>query len=337
MSRITILGSGSWGTSLALILQKKESENKNHITLWGRRPQAVEECRRAGENKKYLPGYSLAGVTLTGDLEQACQGADFVILAIPTRHLRGVLEEIRPHLPVSAILVSVSKGMEQGSFRFVTQVIEEICPAYKPVVALSGPSHAEEVAAGVPTAVVAACSDLSRAEKVQRTFMSDSFRIYTNTDILGVEAGGAVKNIIAIAAGICHGLGFGSNTLAALMTRGMVEIVRLGRVLGADPRTFYGLAGMGDLITTCVSGFSRNRSVGEKLARGMKWPEIEAGMTMVAEGVYSAKSIRAFALEKKIDMPITEAVHQVLFEGRPPREVVVELMRREPKEEGAAP
>lgn len=328
MKKIAILGAGSWGTALALILRKQ-----NEVRLWGRRKEAVEAMRRVGENKIYLPGHHLEGVQLSSDLAEACQNADFVVIAIPTRFLRSEMEEIRKFLPVNAIVVSVSKGMELGSFRFVTQIIEEIVPTSKPVVALSGPSHAEEVASGVPTAVVAACSDLKRAEEVQKNFLSDSFRIYTNTDIIGVEAGGAAKNVIAIAAGISHGLGFGSNTLAALMTRGMVEIARFGRALGAEPRTFYGLAGMGDLITTCVSGFSRNRSVGEKLARGMKWPEIEAGMTMVAEGVYSAKSIRAFAREKNIDMPIAEAVYQVIFEGRSPRDVVLDLMRREPKDE----
>ncbi len=326
--RITILGAGSWGSALACL-----AKARHDVTLWSRREDFTQSLKQQGANEKYLPGRSLAGVTFTSDLAKACLGADLILFATPTKHLRVLAKQAKALVSTSVVLACVSKGMEEGTFLFVSGIIEEEIPQGKSVVILSGPSHAEEASAGLPTLVVSACPDLAKAKFVQDIFHHDNFRVYTNADRLGVEIGGSVKNIIAIAAGICHELGFGANGISALMTRGMAEIVRLGKKLGGSAETFYGLTGMGDLITTCFSEHSRNRAVGIKLAQGQTLTEIQASMNMVAEGTYAVKGIRAYAKKESLDMPITEAVYRILFEGLEPKKAVQELFSRTAKGE----
>jgi glycerol-3-phosphate dehydrogenase (NAD(P)+) len=271
-------------------------------------------------------------VELTSDIHQAVKAADLYIAAIPTVYLRQTLGRVKEALRENGPVLSLAKGLENDTFLRPTQIVAEVLGPCR-VGVLSGPSHAEEVSRGQPTTVVAASADLDLARWIQQKFSTDRFRIYTNSDLVGVELAGAVKNVIGIAAGICEGLGFGDNAKAALMTRGLVEIARFGVALGAEHQTFYGLAGLGDLITTCVSRHGRNRHVGERLAGGEKLSQILASMSMVAEGVYTTRSVHDKAAKMGIDMPITEQVYQVLYEGKAPLEAVNDLMLREPKSE----
>jgi glycerol-3-phosphate dehydrogenase (NAD(P)+) len=326
---VAIIGDGGWGTALGLTLLG----NGHRVIGWGPFPDYVERLRRERENALYLPGVTLPPeLVWTADREEALDGAEIVVLAAPTPFFRSVTESLAGLVPASATVVSVAKGIEKDSFRRMTEVAEAVL-GRGPVAALSGPSHASEVARGIPTAVVAACRDEAVAQQVQSVFMGRRFRVYTTDDVAGVELGGALKNVIAIAAGVSDGIGFGHNTKAALVTRGLVEISRLGVALGARASTFAGLSGMGDLVVTCTSPLSRNRAVGERLGRGEKLEDILAGMKQVAEGVWNCRVARELAGRAGVDVPITDEVYAVLYEGKSPIEAVEALMMRAAKPE----
>jgi glycerol-3-phosphate dehydrogenase (NAD(P)+) len=281
----------------------------------------------------YLPGVPIPPeVELTSDVGRAVRDADLWIAAIPTVHLRATLTPVAPVLRADRPVLSLAKGVENQTFARPTEVICQVL-GLRPVAALSGPSHAEEVSRGLPTSVVVASADVELARNIQQRFSTDRFRVYTNSDLVGVELGGALKNVIGIAAGISDGLSFGDNTKAALLTRGLAEMTRFGVALGAARETFFGLAGIGDLITTCISRHGRNRHVGERLGRGEKLPAILATMKMVAEGIYTTRSVHDQAAKLGIELPITQEVHRVLYEGKDPRTAVTDLMQREPKPE----
>ena len=326
--RVSVLGSGSWGTALAVIARQNAI-----TTLWTRKAESAEQLRADNENKNYLAGVRLDDIQITSDLQKAIEGQDLLILAIPMAFLKSFVGRIEDYLVEGQRLMCVSKGMSMMEQQFASEIVEGECRNKNPIVILSGPSHAEEVARYHPVNVVVASKRVDESLWVQTNFSTDCFRIYTNDDVLGVEIGGAVKNIIAIAAGIAEGLGFGSSTIAALVSRGMAEIIRFGRAFGAQEKTFYGLSGLGDLIATCTSQYSRNRFVGEQLVLGKSWDEIQATMKMVAEGVYTTKSVLDYAQKKQIEMPITKAVYSVLFQDVPPKEALSKLMNRDLKSE----
>jgi glycerol-3-phosphate dehydrogenase (NAD(P)+) len=327
--KVTIVGAGSWGTTLALVL----NENQHEVICWAYEREDIDIIRETGENKRFLPGVILPKTILFSDnLSQSIRDAQIIVVAIPSHAVRSVMEQLGDAVSREAIWVSVAKGIENETFLRISQVIEQAGHISKEFLAvLSGPSHAEEVSRRVPTAIVAASSSQDTAVVVQKLFMTPYFRVYANMDIIGVEIGGALKNIIALAAGICDGAGFGDNTKAALMTRGLVEINRLGLHLGASPDTFAGLSGMGDLIVTCMSRHSRNRYVGEQIGKGRELKEILDEMVMVAEGVKTTRSTRGLSLREGVEMPITEQVYQTLFEGKSPVEAMRVLMTRESK------
>ncbi|GAM08485.1 glycerol-3-phosphate dehydrogenase [Geobacter sp. OR-1] len=330
---IGVIGAGSWGTTLADLLAKKG----HAVTLWAYEPELVEEMKTTRVNGLFLPGITLAaGLQFTNDLFDASREKDFLLFVVPSQLLRGVLKEVVSEISPATFVASASKGIEVGTLLAVSQLFEELLPQalYQRFSVLSGPSFAREVAQEMPTAVVAASGDESAARFVQDVFNCSYFRVYTNSDVIGAELGGALKNVIAIAAGISDGLGFGCNTRAALITRGLAEISRLGIAMGARPETFSGLAGMGDLVLTCTGELSRNRSVGMKLGRGRRLAEILGEMHMVAEGVKTAESAWELAKRYAIDMPITEQVYRVLYEDKPAKSAVVELMTRNLKAEG---
>jgi glycerol-3-phosphate dehydrogenase (NAD(P)+) len=332
MTRCAVIGAGSWGTTLANLLAKKGLP----VNLWAYEPELVETIRTRRENDLYLPGIELdPSLACTNSLEEAVTGAGLVLVVVPTQVLRGVVREMLPHLQATALVVSASKGIELDSLQLVSQMYDELLPEHLSCqfAVLSGPSFAREVAREMPTAVVVAARDEEVARQVQSLFSTDYFRVYTNRDVIGVELGGAIKNVIAIAAGVSDGLGFGSNTRAALITRGLAEMSRLGRALGGDPLTFSGLAGMGDLVLTCTGDLSRNRSVGLALGQGRSLSEILGEMRMVAEGVKTAESAWNLARKLGVEMPIIQKVHQLLYEGKPAREAVLELMTRDLKSE----
>lgn len=328
---LTIWGSGSWGTALAAHL----AENGRTVCLWGRAEAQIERMRTTGRNEAYLPGTVLPdGVHLTANVEEAATASSMWALAVPSHAVEDMAQTLRPHLAHVACAVSLAKGIDADTGHTMTQVMEQMWqPNDPPCVALSGPSHAEEVALSAPTTVVAAHPDKQWAEAVRDVFMTDRFRVYTNTDRLGVELAGAAKNVLALAAGICDGVGYGDNAKAALITRGLAELRRLGHALGAVPETFAGLAGIGDLVVTCVSGHSRNRHLGEQLGRGHTLDEALEAMHMVAEGVYTTKAIHRLAQEHNVDMPITAAVHAILHEDADPHRLMERLMARAPKPE----
>ncbi|MGD0843101.1 MAG: NAD(P)H-dependent glycerol-3-phosphate dehydrogenase [Geobacteraceae bacterium] len=331
--KIGVIGAGSWGTTLADLLAKKGHE----VTLWAYEPELVQEMAETGVNSLFLPGISLSPrLRFTNSLQEAAAGTDMLLFVVPSQVVRGVIKAIIPSLPKEAVIVSASKGIELETLMLVSQIFEELLPGelYRNFAALSGPTFAREVAQEMPTAVVAAAADTRVARHVQKSFTTGYFRVYTNNDVTGVELGGAVKNVIAIAAGISDGLGFGYNTRAALITRGLAEMTRLGLTMGAQSSTFAGLAGMGDLVLTCTGDLSRNRNVGMKLGKGMKLDEILAEMRMVAEGVKTTESSRNLARRVGVDMPITEILFQVLYHDKPVREAVIELMTRDLKAEG---
>lgn len=331
---IAVIGAGSWGTTLADLLAKKG----HRVTLWAYEPELVEEMTATRVNSLFLPGVPLsAGLSFTNSLHEAVAGKELVLFVVPSQVLRHVLKEVIPSLSGSALIVSASKGIERGTLLLVSQIYEEMLPAhlFARFAVLSGPSFAREVAREMPTAVVAAAKDPTVAQKVQNTFSTRFFRVYTNNDINGVELGGALKNVIAIAAGISDGLGFGSNTRAALITRGLREISRLGRAIGAQPATFAGLAGMGDLVLTCTGDLSRNRTVGIKLGEGRSLSDILGEMRMVAEGVQTTESAYHLAARLNVTMPIIEAVYRILYQEKPARDAVIELMTRDLKAEDA--
>lgn len=330
---IGVIGAGSWGTTLADLLAKKG----HSVKLWAYEPELVAEMRASGINHLFLPGINLSpSLTFTNSLAEAVGGKDLLLFVVPSQVLRGVLKEAIPRISESAAIVSASKGIEVTTLMAVSQVYEELLPPplFRRFAVLSGPSFAREVAQEMPTAVVAAADDEGVARQVQEAFNCRFFRVYTNSDVMGVELGGALKNVIAIAAGIADGLGFGYNTRAALITRGLAEITRLGLAMGARPETFAGLAGMGDLVLTCTGDLSRNRTVGIQLGQGASLKEILGEMRMVAEGVKTTESTWQLAQRMKVDMPITEQVYRVLYEGKSARAAVIELMTRDLKAEG---
>jgi glycerol-3-phosphate dehydrogenase (NAD(P)+) len=325
-----VLGDGAWGTAVALLL----AQNPDHrVTLWSAREENARVLRERRENVRLLPGVAIPeAVALTTDAAQATADADLWISAIPTAYLRDTLRRVararRPDCPV----LSLTKGLENETFLRPTEIIREALGADR-VAVLSGPSHAEEVSRGLPATLVAASEDPGLARWVQQRLGTDRLRIYTNLDVTGVELAGALKNVIGIAAGISDGLGFGDNAKAALLTRGLVEMARFGVALGAEHETFFGLAGVGDLITTCVSRHGRNRRVGECLGRGEQLADVVGRTNMVAEGVYTTRSVYDRSRRMGIDMPITAEVHRVLYEGKEPLRAVNDLMLRSPKGE----
>ncbi|MFY9588741.1 MAG: NAD(P)H-dependent glycerol-3-phosphate dehydrogenase [Actinomycetota bacterium] len=328
---VAVVGAGSWGTAFAAVIAA------NHVPtlLWARRAELAREINLKHANQPYLPDIPLP-TTLrgTGDVEEAVGSASVVVMAVPSHALREKMKEIGPLIPTDAAVVSLTKGVEQDSLLRMTEVMSEAGNVEpQRVAAVSGPNLAKEVAKGLPGATVVACVDIKRAERLQRIFHSRTFRVYTNADVCGVEIGGAAKNVVALAAGIADGLGYGDNSKAALITRGLVEITRLAVKLGADPLTMAGLAGVGDLVATCMSKQSRNRFVGEELGKGRSLDEIIASMNMVAEGVKSSKSVTALAERHGVDMPIAQRVRRVIHEGADAREMVEELMTRSPEPE----
>jgi glycerol-3-phosphate dehydrogenase (NAD(P)+) len=329
---IAVMGAGSWGTALALLLAGKGYD----VRLWEFRKEAAQRFQLKRENQEFLPGVPFPDGLLVHWVASRCLvDAEMVVLAIPSQFAREALAGMAESIPPRALLVNAAKGIEEGTLKRPSQVVHDLfSPAFPDrYAALSGPSHAEEVSRGIPTTVVAACASLDSARTVQEIFFTPTFRVYASQDLAGVELGGALKNVIALATGICDGLGFGDNTKGALLTRGLAEMSRLGIKLGGQPRTFAGLSGMGDLITTCMSRHSRNRFVGEEVGKGRSLDDVLAGMTMVAEGVRTTRSARDLAHREGVLMPITEAVYDVLFAGKDPRAAVTELMTRDLKVE----
>jgi glycerol-3-phosphate dehydrogenase (NAD(P)+) len=325
--KIAVLGSGSWGSALAKVL----SDNGHAVALWGRRPELAAAIQASRENATFLPGAFFSdSLRATAALDEALEGAEMLLVAVPTHGLREVLRAASGHIPVGVPVVSATKGIEQDSLEFVHEMIAAEVPWSKQsFVALSGPSFAREVAAGLPTVVVAAARDLALARVVQEVFWTDDrFRVYLSDDVVGVEVGGALKNVVAIAAGASDGLGFGHNTRAALITRGLAEIARLTMKMGGDALTLAGLAGMGDLVLTCTGDLSRNRHVGFELGRGRPLSHILGEMRQVAEGVRTAKSAWDLSQREGVSMPITEQVYLALYQDKPLRAAVHDLMTR---------
>ncbi|WP_053366967.1 NAD(P)H-dependent glycerol-3-phosphate dehydrogenase [Bacillus sp. FJAT-27245] len=324
---IAVLGAGSWGTALALVL----ADNRHKVKLWSHNPQQAQEINTVRSNERYLPGITIPeAIQATASFEDALEGVDTVILAVPTKAIREVSGKIRETRKQPLTLVHVSKGIEPDSLLRISEMIQEEIPPelLAALVVLSGPSHAEEVSLRHPTTVTVSSENMDEAERIQDLFINQNFRVYTNPDIIGVEIGGALKNIIALAAGITDGLGFGDNAKAALMTRGLAEIARLGVRMGANPLTFSGLAGIGDLIVTCTSVHSRNWRAGNLLGKGQTLEEVLNNMGMVVEGVRTTKAAFQLAKKYEVQMPITETLHKVLFEGLPAKEGAELLMAR---------
>jgi len=332
MTKAAVLGSGSWGTAFAAVLADAGTD----VVLWGKDSAVADEISKTRQNSAYHPGIDLpVSLQATADIEQALVGAEFVVLAIPSQVLRVNLERWTPLLDSGAVLVSLMKGIEAGSRQRMSEVVVEVTGVSPDRVAVvSGPNLAAEIMQRQPAATVVACTNEETAQRLQRACLTSYFRPYTNTDVVGVELGGAVKNVIALANGIAAGLGFGENTQASLITRGLAEISRLGLALGAQPLTFAGLAGLGDLVATCSSPLSRNRTFGLNLGRGMSVDEATAAMKQTCEGVKSCRSIRDLAREHGVEMPITEVVVAAVHEGLSPREVAQALMERDAKSEG---
>lgn len=330
--KIAVLGAGSWGTALAGLLGSKDYS----VYLWGRPEDGVLEIEKYRENRRYLPGVILPEtVSLTIDIREAVTGASVVVISVPSQAVREVTLNCKPWLGRRAVIVNTAKGLELGTHLRMSQVVAEILGENKSdrYAVLSGPSHAEEVGQGMPTAVVSASRCKRTAFLVQEVFMSSNFRVYTNPDVAGVELGGALKNIIALASGIAEGLGFGDNTKAALLTRGLSEIARMGAAMGARTQTFAGLSGIGDLVVTCNSRHSRNRRAGILIGQGKKLKEALEEVGMVVEGVTTTRAAYELARRIKVTMPITRATYEVLFRNKDPLEAVSELMRRRRKHE----
>ena len=324
-TKITVLGNGAMATACAILLAEHDDQQ---VSIWGRNSEHTEQMQRTRENKRLLPGVTLSEkIFVTADIELALKDSEYIVAAIPTQFLRSSLLEMRPYLNRNRPMVSVIKGIENATFMRPSEIITEVLGS-RAVVAVGGPSHAEEFSRRMPATVVAASGDLGLARQVQRMFNTERFRVYTNLDLIGVELAAALKNVIAIAAGISDGLGFGDNAKSSLMTRGLVEMTRFGQRFGAESTTFTGLAGMGDLITTCVSPYGRNRGVGVRLGKGETLPQILASMDAVAEGVATAKSVFDVAEQEGIDMPITTEVYRVLYENRSASEATRSLMLR---------
>lgn len=330
--RITVLGAGSWGTTLAILLA-----NKSHgVTLWSYRSEDARTIHTHRENPSFLPGVRIPeSIVVTSDLVSSVRDADMIITAIPSQYVRGVMIQLKSLAFDNVTVVNVAKGVENGSLMTMSEMLLDTVPNLPShnIVTLSGPSHAEEVSRQIPTTVVAASTHLETAKLVQLTFMMSYFRVYVSTDLRGVELGGSLKNVIAIAAGIVDGASLGDNTKAALMTRGIAEITRVGVALGAHARTFAGLSGIGDLMVTCMSRHSRNRFVGVEIGKGRKLPDILSEMMMVAEGVETTRSARELARKAGVETPIVDEVYKMLFEGKNPHDACYDLMTRDPKGE----
>jgi glycerol-3-phosphate dehydrogenase (NAD(P)+) len=327
--KVGILGAGSFGTTLALVL----NSNNHNVTCWSFEKDTVDDIKMNGINKKFLPGVEIPNeINFTADLDATVHNKDVIVVAVPSQVVREVIIKLENKFNPGTIWVNVAKGIENNTLLRMSQVINETgnIPEDK-IAILYGPSHAEEVSRKVPTAIVAASSSLKTAEIIQRLFMTSYFRVYASQDVIGVELGGSLKNIIALAAGICDGANFGDNTKAALITRGLVEINRMGVKLGANPSTFAGLSGLGDLVVTCMSQHSRNRYVGEQIGKGRKLDDILNEMAMVAEGVKTTKSAYDLSIKESIEMPITEQVYKTLFENKSPIQAMKDLMTRESK------
>jgi glycerol-3-phosphate dehydrogenase (NAD(P)+) len=336
MPNITLFGAGSWGTALSVHLASAGRD----VTLWARRAEVAEEIRRTGRNPRYLPTLPIpSSVHVTADLDEAAAASRLWGLAIPSQQLRARAESLRSAAAPDVRVVSLAKGIENDTLMTMTQVLNDVfaeVPSCQ-IGALYGPSHAEEVAEGRPTSLVAAAPTAEGAHALQKAFMTERLRVYANTDVLGVEIGGSAKNVLAIAAGIGDGVGYGDNAKAALVTRGIAEIRRLGTAMGARPETFSGLSGIGDLVVTCTSDHSRNRRLGELIGEGRDLGEVLDAMEMVAEGVRTTQSLSALAERHGVEMPIAAAVHSVLFNGKRPGEMVKRLMTRTAKSELGLP
>ena len=330
--RVTVLGAGSWGTTLAIAL----AGNGCSVFLWTYREDQAERMRETRENLPFLPGIQIPEkIEVLTDIERAVSQTELVVAAVPSQFLRSVAQRVADSDFMNTTVVNVAKGIENGSLMTMSEVLLDVLKRVKRenICTLSGPSHAEEVSRKIPTAVVAASTSMSTTKRVQAAFTTPYLRVYLSEDLRGVELGGSLKNVIAVGAGISDGAGFGDNTKAAIMTRGIVEITRLGVVMGAEPKTFAGLSGVGDLIVTCMSRHSRNRFVGEQVGKGRKLSDVLKEMVMVAEGVQTTKSARDLAQRYGIEMPITNEVHSVLFEGKEPYKATEDLMTRDAKGE----
>ncbi len=336
MSDIAVIGGGAWGTGIAIVLGRKGT---HRVRLWAHETDVCESIAQKRINERFLPGRNIPdSVTATNDLTEALRGAQIIVSVMPSQHCRALFERMHPLIGPQTMIVSATKGLEEGSLQRMSEVITHVLmhdDGTTPAVgALSGPSFAQEVARGDPTAVTIASQNAELLRTVQQEFSDSSFRVYTNNDVVGVELGGALKNTVAIAAGICDGLGLGHNSVAALITRGLAEMTRLVVACGGRIETMAGLAGLGDLVLTCTGGLSRNRSVGVELGRGKKLPEIIAGMHgMVAEGVFTTSAAVGLAHARNVEMPITEQMHAILHDGKSPREAIQVLMSRTGKSE----
>jgi len=327
--KISILGAGSWGTALAAVLNK----NGHDVTIWSILPEEIEMLKNNHENKAKLPGVILSKkIHFTSDLEESIKGKDILVFAVPSVYVRSTAKMAAPFITSGQIIVDVAKGIEEDTLLTMSEVIKAEIPKAD-IAVLSGPSHAEEVGREIPTTVVVGAKTFDTAKYIQDAFMNDTFRVYTSPDMIGIEVGGSLKNVIALAAGISDGLGFGDNTKAALMTRGIAEITRLGVAVGGCLETFAGLSGMGDLIVTCTSRHSRNRKAGYLIGKGSTMQQAMDEVKMVVEGVYSAKAALALAKKYEISMPIVEQINAVLFEGKAAKETVIDLLSRSKKTE----
>ena len=329
MKKVSVIGAGSWGSALAVLL----ANNGHEVTLWTHDPHEIEMLSTKREQQEKLPGVKLPdNIAIEADLETALTDEDVVVMAVPSPVVRMVAKQMSPFIKDGQIIVNVAKGIEDVTYKTLSDIIEEEIPNAE-VCVLSGPSHAEEVGRGIPTTVVVGAKNKETAEMLQDVFMNKVFRVYTSSDIVGIELGGALKNVIALAAGTVDGLGYGDNTKAALITRGITEIGRLGKKMGAQMETFYGLSGIGDLIVTCASKHSRNRKAGYLIGQGYTMEEAMKEVQMVVEGVYSARAARELAEKYEVEMPIITEVNRVLFEGKSAAEAVMDLMLRDKKVE----
>ena len=325
MKKVCVLGAGSWGTALSILL----CNNGHSVSVWSIDPEEVLMLKDYREQRDKLPGVMVpSAIEFTTDMKVALEDADLVVCAVPSPFVRATTKSAADYITGGTIVVDVAKGIEDNTYKTMTEIIEEECPQAK-VGILSGPSHAEEVGRGIPTTIVAGAKEREVAEYIQDVFMNETFRVYTSPDVIGIELGGSLKNVIALAAGIVDGLGFGDNTKAALMTRGITEITRLVTALGGNIETVAGLSGIGDLIVTCTSKHSRNRNAGYLIGQGKSYQEAMDEVKMIVEGVYSAKAALALAKEHNISMPIVEAVNEVLFEGADAREASMRLLMRD--------
>lgn len=331
MSKIAVLGAGSWGTALSLVL----ADNGHDIMLWTHREEQAEEINQTRRNSKYLSANIPSNIVATNNIEEALKGRDFLLFVVPTKAIREVAQRVKHYLPKNITIIHASKGIEPDTYKRVSEMIfEEIKDyPYDDIVVLSGPSHAEEVAKRDPTTVTVSANNLNKAKVVQDLFINENFRVYTSDDIVGIELGGALKNIIALSTGISDGLGYGDNAKAALITRGLAEIARLATSLGANPLTFLGLPGVGDLVVTCTSSHSRNWRAGHMLGQGKPLKKVLEEMGMVVEGVRTTKAAYGLSKNQNIEMPITSGIYQLLFEGKSPEEIARYLMNRSRKSE----